>query len=144
MPAVKESVPKIYPEWVFGYGSLMWNPGFTYLEKRSATLKGYQRRFCIYSHYYRGTTELPGLVLGLNPGGECRGIAFRISTKASNEIISYLDKRELIGYAYKPKLLLISFDSGKSALAHTYITDYSHPNFTGPISNKIAWEFFLL
>src|SRR5690349_17047992 len=65
--------------WLFGYGSLMWNPGFPYRAAEPALLKGYHRRFCVYSHRYRGTPEQPGLVLGLDRGGSCRGIAFRIA-----------------------------------------------------------------
>ncbi len=65
--------------WVFGYGSLMWNPGFPYLEQSDALLYGYHRGFCVYSHRYRGTPEKPGLVLGLDRGGSCRGVAFRVA-----------------------------------------------------------------
>ena len=132
---MKISKNKDQPEWIFGYGSLMWDPGFPHAEKLPAILEGYHRAFCVYSHHYRGTTEQPGLVLGLNLGGKCRGIAFRISSEALHEIITYLDERELIGYAYKPKRLPITFDDGTSVLAHTYIADQSHPHFAGSLSN---------
>jgi cation transport protein ChaC len=71
-------VPRAEDFWVFGYGSLMWNPGFPHLEVRLARLFGFHRRFCIYSHRYRGTPEVPGLVFGLDRGGSCRGLAFRV------------------------------------------------------------------
>ena len=122
------------PEWIFGYGSLMWDPGFSYEKKRTATLKGYHRAFCIYSHHYRGTPEQPGLVLGLDRGGECRGIAFRITTKTWQEIVSYLGVRELIGYAYKSKRLFITFNDGAHVVAHTYTADQYHPYCAGTLT----------
>ena len=64
--------------WVFGYGSLMWRPGFAYVDRRLALLRGWRRRLCVYSHVYRGTAERPGLVLGLDQGGACHGVAFRV------------------------------------------------------------------
>ena len=65
--------------WVFAYGSLTWDPGFPFEEARPALLRGYHRAFCLYSTHYRGTPERPGLVLGLDRGGACRGIAYRIA-----------------------------------------------------------------
>ncbi len=64
--------------WVFGYGSLMWHPGFPHLEVRAAHLYGYHRHFCVFSHHYRGTEACPGLVLGLDRGGSCNGLAYRV------------------------------------------------------------------
>ena len=121
-------------EWVFGYGSLMWDPGFSYIDKQPATLTGFHRSFCIYSHYYRGTPERPGLVLGLNEGGECQGIAFRVNRIDWFDIINYLDDRELIGYAYKPVEVDIQFERTETtAQAYTYIADPIHPKYAGDI-----------
>ena len=140
---MKISPNKDHPEWIFGYGSLMWDPGFPHAEQLPAILEGYHRAFCVYSHHYRGTTKQPGLVLGLNLGGKCRGIAFRISNKSRREIITYLDERELIGYAYKPKHLPITLDDGTRVLAHTYIADQNHPRFAGKLSNGRAADLII-
>ena len=80
--------------WVFGYGSLMWRPGFDYVERQSATLYGRRRAFCIYSVHHRGTYERPGLVLGLAPGGSVRGAAYRVSETDWLEVYAYLRERE--------------------------------------------------
>ncbi len=122
------------PEWVFGYGSLMWNPGFPYVERHPATLEGYHRAFCIYSRHHRGTPEQPGLVLGLDRGGQCRGVAFRVAASAWQGVVDYLDERELIGYAYTPVQLPVSLDDSSRVIAHSYVADTDHPQFAGPLS----------
>ena len=80
--------------WVFGYGSLMWRPGFSYLERRAATLHGRRRAFCIYSVHHRGTHERRGLVLGLAPGGSVRGAAYRVADAEWAAAYAYLRERE--------------------------------------------------
>src|SRR6478736_3633306 len=80
--------------WVFGYGSLMWRPGFPFEERAPATLPGRRRAFCIYSVHHRGTYERPGLVLGLAPGGSVRGMAYRIAADRWDEVYAYLRERE--------------------------------------------------
>src|SRR5579871_5271884 len=80
--------------WVFAYDSLMWRPGFAYSIRRKARLNGWRRRLCIYSHVYRGTPDRPGLVLGLDRGGSCPGVAFRIRQDRIDETIAYLRARE--------------------------------------------------
>lgn len=81
--------------WVFGYGSLIWRPGFAHAGSHPALLRGFHRRFCLWSHRYRGTPESPGLVLGLDRGGACRGVAFRVPGSHAAEVLRYLDDREL-------------------------------------------------
>jgi cation transport protein ChaC len=81
--------------WVFAYGSLIWRPGFAHAGRHRALLRGYHRRFCLWSHRYRGTPERPGLVLGLDRGGACHGVAFRVAGAAAAEVLRYLDDREL-------------------------------------------------
>ena len=88
--------------WVFGYGSLMWNPGIPHVETRVGTLHGFHRRFCIWSSRYRGTVERPGLVLGLDRGGSCRGLLFRVPPGEVETALDYLHQRELV--AGNPKV----------------------------------------
>ncbi|MBU8541095.1 gamma-glutamylcyclotransferase [Falsiroseomonas tokyonensis] len=81
--------------WVFAYGSLIWRPGFAHAGSHPALLSGYHRRFCLWSHRYRGTPEAPGLVLGLDRGGACRGVVYRVPAAEAAEVLRYLDDREL-------------------------------------------------
>lgn len=131
------------PEWVFGYGSLMWNPGFDFIDRQPATLHGYHRAFCIYSHHYRGTPAQPGLVLGLTPGGACRGMAYRIAENTWADVVSYLDERELIGYAYRPARLAVRFDGDARADVHTYVADEHHPHYAGELPMADSAELII-
>src|SRR5690606_16489729 len=90
--------------WVFGYGSLMWRPGFVYEEVRRATLVGYRRCFCIYSTHHRGSSARPVLVLGLDRGGACHGMAFRVEAEQRREVLAYLGGREQINGVYRDTL----------------------------------------
>jgi len=80
--------------WVFGYGSLMWNPGFNYIRSVPGHICGYHRRFCLYSHTYRGTPQKPGLVLGMDRGGSCRGVLFEVAAENVEIALDYLWHRE--------------------------------------------------
>lgn len=127
--------------WVFGYGSLMWQPNFDYEEKRAARLHGYHRALCIYSFEYRGTRERPGLVFGLDHGGSCRGIAFRIKNDKADAVISYLYEREMITGVYRPcwhQLSLLDENAKKEALVNAYIfvADTDHEQYAGPLSDE--------
>jgi cation transport protein ChaC len=119
--------------WVFGYGSLMWRPDFPYLEARPAILEGYHRSFCVYSRYWRGTPERPGLVLGLTPGGVCRGLVFRVSAAEREAVVAYLNDRELGTYAYVPKHLPIAID-GRPVEAYTFVADQDHRHYAGDLA----------
>jgi cation transport protein ChaC len=119
--------------WVFGYGSLMWRPDFPYAEQCTATLDGFHRAFCIYSHRYRGTPDQPGLVLGLDTGGRCIGTGFRVKDADWDAVVDYLNERELIGYAYKPKTLPISVE-GNTLQAYTFIADRTHGHYAGDLT----------
>jgi cation transport protein ChaC len=114
--------------WVFGYGSLMWNPGFPHVASAPALLRGYHRAFCVYSVHHRGTPERPGLVLGLDHGGACRGRAFLVAAADVAGVIAYLDKREMVTRVYRPRRVPIAMADG-SAVAHTYVIDRGHAQY---------------
>lgn len=114
--------------WVFAYGSLMWNPGFPHVERRMAVLHGYHRRFCVASHRYRGTPEKPGLVLGLDRGGSCRGMVFRVMAEHVPATLDYLWEREMINRTYRPKLLPVRLD-GATVEACTFVVDREHSQY---------------
>jgi cation transport protein ChaC len=132
-PQVPKTDPPMDPHnvWVFGYGSLMWRPGFAFLESRPARLDGFSRDMCLVSIHYRGTREKPGMVCGLRPGGECRGRAFRIAPDQAAQVIGYLDDRELISYIYVPRHVTVELDDGQHVVARAYIADASHEQFAG-------------
>lgn len=123
--------------WVFGYGSLMWRPGFAYGEVRRALLEGYHRSFCVYSHHYRGTPGAPGLVLGLDPGGSCEGLAFRVAAAEAADVKAYLDERELVSYAYRPLTLPVTTAEGEVA-AYTFVADPAHRLYAGKLDIEQA------
>ncbi len=119
--------------WVFGYGSLMWNPGFPFIDQREAVLSGFHRDFCLYSCHYRGTEENPGLVLGLDSGGQCRGTAFLVAGKSAREAVAYLNERELVSYAYLPRYLKITI--GQSVVAaYIFVADKASRQYAGHLS----------
>lgn len=124
--------------WVFGYGSLMWRPGFEFLEARPATLDGWHRGFCVYSMHYRGTPAKPGLVLGLDLGGSCRGVAFRVAAAKAELTIEYLNERELIGYAYEARTLDVHLDDGTRVPSYTFVADTAHRHYAGAMALEDA------
>jgi len=116
--------------WVFAYGSLMWDPGFAYLEARPALLRGYHRAFCIFAHVYRGTEARPGLVLGLDRGGACKGMAFRIAAAKGAGVLDYLDAREKVTDVYVRRTVPITV-GGQKVKAETYVADRGHHQYAG-------------
>ena len=116
--------------WVFGYGSLIWDPGFPFEEARPARLAGYHRAFCLYSMRYRGTPEKPGLVLGLDRGGACRGIAYRVAGAQIAGVMDYLWQREMLNNSYRCREVSITIATGR-VKARTFVIDRAHPNYTG-------------
>ncbi|RJT35205.1 gamma-glutamylcyclotransferase [Mesorhizobium waimense] len=122
--------------WVFGYGSLIWRPGFAHVETRRARLYGYRRSLCVYSFVHRGTRERPGLVLGLDRGGSCVGLAFRVPGELRDEVLTYLRERELVTSVYLERSLDIRLDrngmtGGKTVRAVAYIVDRKHEQYAG-------------
>ena len=121
--------------WVFGYGSLMWDPGFPFVECTPALLRGYHRSFCIWSARYRGTPERPGLVLGLARGGACRGIAFRVAGPAVAEVIALLWAREMSRLTYRPRMVRLAAGAS-SVQALTFVADPRHPSYAGRMTDE--------
>ncbi len=122
--------------WVFAYGSLMWDPGFEYESSHKATLYGYHRRLCLWSIRYRGTPKKPGLVLGLDHGGCCTGVVYKIHTRHTLSTSEYLRERELITGAYKPVLRSCYLENGDVVQALTFVIQRDHPQYSGRLKLK--------
>ncbi len=120
--------------WVFGYGSLMWRPGFDSAENLPALLQGYKRSLCIYSHVYRGTPDVPGLVLGLDQGGSCHGQAFRVAGAHKAPVLDYLREREQVTGVYIEKYLAVDLADGRQVQALVYVADPAHEQYAGFLS----------
>ena len=113
--------------WIFGYGSLMWRPNFPFTAAAPALLRGYHRSLCIYSTEYRGTWERPGLVLGLDRGGSCRGQAMKVADKDADEVIAYLHERELVSRLSEAEIVkLILQGRGKMGTCLDYVQNLVH------------------
>jgi cation transport protein ChaC len=124
------------PLWVFGYGSLIWDPGFRAAEARLARLPGWHRSFCMWSVHYRGTAEEPGLVLALDEddAAACHGVAFRVSEGEEAEVIGALRAREMISYAYLERTLPVTLDDGTRVEAVTYVINRAHAQYAGALT----------
>ncbi len=121
--------------YVFGYGSLLWKPGFEHAGAHPALLRGYHRRFCLWSREYRGTPEAPGLVLGLDRGGACRGLAFRVPAQDAARVVAYLDGRENPGgieFYVRRVLPVRLLDSGRLVRAIAYVANRAHASYGRP------------
>lgn len=117
--------------WVFGYGSLMWRPGFPFVERRHARVHGYHRALCVFSHVHRGTPDRPGLVLGLDRGGRCHGVAFRVAPDEVDATVAYLREREQVTSVYLERRVPARLDDGRMVEALTYAVDRTHPQYAG-------------
>ena len=126
--------------WVFGYGALMWRPGFPYKEKHFGIVHGYHRSFCVFSHFHRGSRELPGLVLGLDLGGSCKGMLYRVSAVYAEKVVEYLIKREMETNAYAPSRVKVRA-GGLVTLAHTYIVMQKHTQYAGKLTLEKAAKY---
>lgn len=119
--------------WLFTYGSLMWDPGFRFAEGLPALLRGYHRSFCIYSSRYRGTVAKPGLVLGLDRGGACRGIAYRIAANDVPQALETLWLREMRRRVYVPRLLPVA-TGARRRVALTFLANRGHAGYAGRLA----------
>jgi len=122
--------------WVFGYGSLMWRPGFEFLEKAPALLTGLHRSLCVYSWIHRGTPQRPGLVLGLDEGGECYGVAFRVGPHNKNQTLDYLREREQGTGVYLERFSNVEINpgSGKIVSCLNFVVDRDHRQYAGRLT----------
>ena len=122
--------------WVFGYGSLMWRPGFEFIERVPARLIGEHRALCVYSFVHRGTPEKPGLVLGLDRGGACRGVAFRVAEKNSTATIANLREREQVTSVYREvkRSVWLENEARQRVSALVYVVDRGHVQYAGRLT----------
>lgn len=120
--------------WVFGYGSLIWNPGFSFASAQLGLLHGAHRSLSIVSHHYRGTPERPGLVFGLARGGCCRGMAFEVTAEHWPEVMAYLHAREMVTSVYRDAMRPVTLADGRRVVALAYLIDEAHEQFAGGLS----------
>jgi glutathione-specific gamma-glutamylcyclotransferase len=132
-PEIAECLASGRDLWIFGYGSLMWNPGFPHAEAQPALLHGFHRAFCVYSSRYRGTPERPGLVLGLDLGGTCKGVAFRVPSGELASALQYLWEREMTNRTYHLQAVSVRIPAGV-VRARAFVVDRRHQNYAGRLS----------
>lgn len=125
--------------WLFAYGSLIWNPMVHFTAKRIATVPGYHRRFCLWTHLYRGSPAAPGLVLGLVPGGICRGVIYRIAASEARAELELLWRREMVAGAYRPTWLR-TVTAGGRGWAIGFISDRRYEHYAGLLPEERVAE----
>jgi cation transport protein ChaC len=132
--------------WVFAYGSLIWNPLMRTIASRPATLHGFHRRYCLWSRAGRGTPELPGLMLGLDNGGSCRGIALCVAADQAEHELKLLWRREMLTGSYAPRWVNVKVtdESGEadetSVRALAFVVNHAHPHYTGKLHTDTMVE----
>ena len=129
--------------WVFGYGSLMWRPGFDFLEARPATLYGYHRALCVYSWSWRGTRERPGLVCGLDRGGSCVGRAYLVASEKADKVRRYLYERELEHDTYRQRTCPVALADGRRVGALCHVVSRLSGQYTGKLAEARIVELVL-
>jgi cation transport protein ChaC len=133
LAAALKSKPADSDWWVFAYGSLLWNPLFPFEDARRATLSGRRRRFCLWSLASRGTPNQPGLVLGLDRGGSCHGVVYRLPARSAKAELALLWRREMVLGAYLPLWVKVRCD-GKPLVALAFVVDRAHRQYTGNLT----------
>lgn len=128
--------PKGAGWWIFAYGSLLWNPLFPVAEMKPATLRGMHRSFCLWSLATRGTPDAPGLVLGLERGGSCRGIALRLPAPLALDELHLLWRREMVVGSYKPRWVRVDAD-GRPLVALAFVVKTDHPQYAGKLDMAV-------
>ena len=117
--------------WVFGYGSLIWNPGFAHVSAQQGLLRGAHRSLSIVSHHHRGTVDQPGLVFGLTRGGSCRGMVFEVADADWSQVYAYLQAREQVTAVYRDVTRPVHLADGRMVRALTFLVDERHEQFAG-------------
>jgi len=126
--------------WIFGYGSLMWSPGFRASQKSAGRVHGYHRSLCIYSHRYRGTPRRPGLVMGLCRGGSCWGMVYRIAASSARRVLGRLYVREMRNRVYRPTFVRARV-GGREIRALAFVADVTHRQFVGDLDVAATARF---
>jgi cation transport protein ChaC len=133
----KRQILDAYPAdqdiWLFGYGSLMWNPCIHFSDRQPALIYGYHRQFCLWTPIGRGSPDCHGLVLALAPGGSCRGIAFRIARDVAEQELDLVWNREMITGAYRPRITTVATPTGRHP-AITFVVNPDYPRYSGRLS----------
>jgi glutathione-specific gamma-glutamylcyclotransferase len=124
-----DGIVRLPAEWVFAYGSLIWHPDFEFSERHRVRIHGYHRAFCISSTRYRGTPELPGVVLGLDRGGSCHGVVYRMKPGQEREIIERLYQREMPNHVYTPRMLPVRLPGERRIEAIAFVARRDHPSY---------------
>jgi glutathione-specific gamma-glutamylcyclotransferase len=138
LKAMRESVPAGQDVWVFGYGSLMWNPAIHIADSRKAHVRGYHRTFCLSLGAGRGTPERPGLMLGIDRGGSCTGVAHRVAADQAESELSILWLREMVSGAYEPRWVSADVEGVKRLRVLTFVINRSHPRYEGQLAIEVA------
>ena len=136
--AAEAAVARVHADWVFAYGSLIWDPGFEFGESRLARVHGYHRAFCIRSTRYRGTPERPGVVLGLDRGGSCIGMAFRLRPASRRAAVDALFEREMTGGVYVARALSAVLDDGRRVRALAFVANRTSPSYQRLTDDEIV------
>lgn len=135
LAATMATHPHGEPVWVFGYGSLVWNPLMDYAERQPARVRGYHRGFYIWSKVNRGSPEVPGLVLALDSGGSCRGVAYRLRRESLADDLTLLWRREMVAGTYMPRWVQAETGAGR-VRAITFVVNRARPGYTGRLSDE--------
>jgi cation transport protein ChaC len=123
------------PVWIFGYGSLIWKPEFDFAERRIGAIHGYHRQFCFWVKRFRGTPEAPGLMLALESGGICRGVAYRLRQREEKQVLRKIWAREMLAGIYAPRWVDVRTDGGKLR-AITFTINRDHERYAGKLPDE--------
>ncbi|MDI1286007.1 MAG: gamma-glutamylcyclotransferase [Reyranella sp.] len=124
--------------WIFAYGSLMWNPALEFAESSPSRVEGWRRSFCFWTPYGRGSPELPGLMLGLEGGGSCEGIAYRLAPHQVRSELEILWNREMLSGVYQATWVPTLLRDGRTVTAVTFVVEPAHCQYCGDLSMERA------